>query len=183
VGAQRLPEPHRRKELVAHVHSAQTGLTYCRPQHVHGYCQQGRRVRARKILSRIRVQSRHAVASGSNLGEFIAWDPVAKKKVWSIKEDLPFVSGAMSTAGGLVFLWQPVWRRKGSRRQERERIVAIQMGTGIIQSPMTYSSAASNTSPWWPAAARGHPRSLARSASGPGCQPGRRHTCGVQLGN
>ncbi|MSQ60789.1 MAG: PQQ-dependent dehydrogenase, methanol/ethanol family, partial [Betaproteobacteria bacterium] len=44
-----------------------------------------------------------AGTSGSHLAEFLAWDPVSKKKVWSIKEDLPFVGGALTTAGGLVF--------------------------------------------------------------------------------
>ena len=44
-----------------------------------------------------------AGTEGTNLAEFIAWDPVAKKKAWGIKEDLPFLGGAMSTAGGLVF--------------------------------------------------------------------------------
>jgi glucose dehydrogenase len=40
---------------------------------------------------------------GGNRGEFTAWDPVAGKAVWTIKEDLPLWSGTMATAGGLVF--------------------------------------------------------------------------------
>jgi len=40
---------------------------------------------------------------GGNRGEFCAWDPVARKKVWSIPEEFPLWSGAAATAGGLVF--------------------------------------------------------------------------------
>jgi PQQ-dependent dehydrogenase (methanol/ethanol family) len=40
---------------------------------------------------------------GGNRGEFCAWDPIARKKVWAIKEEFPVWSGAAATAGGLVF--------------------------------------------------------------------------------
>ena len=40
---------------------------------------------------------------GGNRGEFTAWDPVQKKAAWTIKEDLPLWSGALATAGDLVF--------------------------------------------------------------------------------
>lgn len=41
--------------------------------------------------------------SGGNRGAFIAWDPVARRKVFEIREDLPLWSPALATAGGLVF--------------------------------------------------------------------------------
>ena len=40
---------------------------------------------------------------GGYMGELVAWDPVAQKKVWGIKEDLPFNGGTLTTAGNLVF--------------------------------------------------------------------------------
>ena len=45
---------------------------------------------------------RHA-GPGGNWGEFIAWDPVAGKRVWSIKENLYVWSGAVVTGSDLVF--------------------------------------------------------------------------------
>jgi alcohol dehydrogenase (cytochrome c) len=45
---------------------------------------------------------RHA-GPGGNWGEFIAWDPVAGKRVWSIKEKLYVWSGALATGSDLVF--------------------------------------------------------------------------------
>lgn len=36
---------------------------------------------------------------GGHRREFIAWDPVAQKKRWSIKEPFPIYSGTVATAG------------------------------------------------------------------------------------
>jgi lanthanide-dependent methanol dehydrogenase len=40
---------------------------------------------------------------GGNRGALTAWDPVKRKAVWEEKEDLPVWSGALVTAGDLVF--------------------------------------------------------------------------------
>jgi PQQ-dependent dehydrogenase (methanol/ethanol family) len=40
---------------------------------------------------------------GGNRGVFTAWDPIRRRAVWEIKEDLPLWSPALATAGGLVF--------------------------------------------------------------------------------
>src|SRR5690606_14528240 len=40
---------------------------------------------------------------GGNRGEFSAWDPAAGKKTWTIKEKFPVWSGAVVTAGDVVF--------------------------------------------------------------------------------
>jgi lanthanide-dependent methanol dehydrogenase len=40
---------------------------------------------------------------GGHRGEFLAWDPVARQKVWGIKEKFPTWGGAVATAGDLVF--------------------------------------------------------------------------------
>src|SRR5881392_598415 len=40
---------------------------------------------------------------GGNRGEFMAWDPVAGKKVWGIKENLSAWGGALTTAGDVAF--------------------------------------------------------------------------------
>ena len=42
-------------------------------------------------------------APAATWGEFIAWDPVTGKKVWSIKEKFMTMSGALATAGDVVF--------------------------------------------------------------------------------
>jgi len=40
---------------------------------------------------------------GGNRGVFTAWDPLRRRKVFEIKEDLPLWSPALATAGGVVF--------------------------------------------------------------------------------
>ena len=78
-------------------------------------------------------------ASGDHLAEFMAWDPVKKMKAWTIKEDLPFVSGAMSTAGNLVFYGNQHGMLKAVDAKTGKLLWEFDVGTGIIQSPMTYT--------------------------------------------
>ena len=40
---------------------------------------------------------------GGYRGVFSAWDIREGREVWSIKENFPLWSGALATAGGLVF--------------------------------------------------------------------------------
>jgi glucose dehydrogenase len=46
---------------------------------------------------------RYYAGPGGHRGEFSAWDPVARRKVWSIKESFPVWSGTVATAGDVVF--------------------------------------------------------------------------------
>jgi len=80
-----------------------------------------------------------AGATGSNLGEFIAWDPVAKKKAWSIEEENMWASGAMSTAGGLVFYGNINGIIKAVDAKTGKVLWQFRVGTGITQSAVTYS--------------------------------------------
>jgi alcohol dehydrogenase (cytochrome c) len=76
---------------------------------------------------------------GSHLAEFVAWDPIAKKKAWAIKEELPFVGGAMSTAGGLVFYGNQAGELKAVDAKSGNVLWTFRVGTGVMQSPITYS--------------------------------------------
>ena len=77
---------------------------------------------------------------GSNLSEFVAWDPIANKKVWGIKEDLPFLSGAMTSAGGLVFYGNQRGELKAVDAKTGNVLWQFNVGTGILQSPVTYTA-------------------------------------------
>ena len=78
-------------------------------------------------------------SEGANLSELVAWDPVAKKKAWGIKEDLPFLSGTMTTAGNLVFFGNQHGMLKAVDAKSGEILWQFDVGTGILQSPITYS--------------------------------------------
>jgi PQQ-dependent dehydrogenase (methanol/ethanol family) len=75
---------------------------------------------------------------GGYLAALKAWDPVAQKEVWKIKEDLPILGGAMSTAGGLVFYGNVRGHLKAVDAKSGNILWQFPVGTGILQSPVTY---------------------------------------------
>ena len=77
--------------------------------------------------------------SGGFLSELKAWDPVKQTAAWGIKEDLPFLGGAMSTAGGLVFYGNTHGVLKGVDAKTGDVLWKFNVGTGILQSPITYA--------------------------------------------
>jgi len=76
--------------------------------------------------------------SGGFLSELKAWDPVKRAAVWGIKEDLPFMGGVMSTAGGLVFYGNQRGELKAVDAKTGRVLWTFNVGTGILQSPTTY---------------------------------------------
>ncbi len=76
---------------------------------------------------------------GGYLGELVAWDPVANKKVWGVKTDLPFNGGTLTTGGGLTF-WGDLhgvfhaYDAKGGAE-----LWKAQLGSGIGAGPISYS--------------------------------------------
>ena len=71
-------------------------------------------------------------------GAFIAWDPVAGKRAWTIPEKFMVMSGAVATAGDLVFYgtsdgwFRAVDARNGKVLWQRK------LSSGIIGQPITY---------------------------------------------
>jgi alcohol dehydrogenase (cytochrome c) len=75
---------------------------------------------------------------GGHGGEFIAWDPIAKRKAWGIKEEMPFVGGALTTAGGVVFYGNLQGELKAVDAKTGTVLWRFQSGSGIVQGPITY---------------------------------------------
>jgi PQQ-dependent dehydrogenase (methanol/ethanol family) len=75
---------------------------------------------------------------GGNRGEFSAWDPVAAKKIWSIKELFPAWSGALATAGDVVFYGTMDRWFKAVHARTGELLWQFQTGSGIIGQPVSY---------------------------------------------
>ena len=75
---------------------------------------------------------------GGNRGEFSAWDPVAAKKVWSIKEDFPVWSGALVTAGDVVFYGTLDGWFKAIDAKSGSLLWQFKTGSGIIGQPVSY---------------------------------------------
>jgi PQQ-dependent dehydrogenase (methanol/ethanol family) len=75
---------------------------------------------------------------GGNRGEFIAWDPVAGKKVWGIKEELSAWGGALSTGGDVVFYGTMEGWLKAVDAKTGDVLWKFKTPSGIIGNPMTY---------------------------------------------
>ena len=75
---------------------------------------------------------------GGHCGEFTAWDPVAARPVWKIKENFPAWSGAVVTAGDVVFYGTMDRWFKAVHARTGEVLWQYQTGSGIIGQPITY---------------------------------------------
>jgi PQQ-dependent dehydrogenase (methanol/ethanol family) len=75
---------------------------------------------------------------GGHRGVFTAWDPVARQKVWDIKERFPVWSGALVTAGDVVFYGTMDRWFKAVDARSGKLLWKFQVGSGIIGQPMTY---------------------------------------------
>lgn len=73
-----------------------------------------------------------------NAGEFCAWDPIAAKKVWTIKEKFPVWSGALATAGDVVFFGTMEGWFSAVHAKTGEVLWRFKTGSGIIGQPISY---------------------------------------------
>jgi glucose dehydrogenase len=81
---------------------------------------------------------RYHAATGGNRGAFTAWDPVAARAVWSVKESFPAWSGALATAGGLVFYGTMEGWFKALDARTGRLLWQFQTGSGVIGQPISY---------------------------------------------
>jgi PQQ-dependent dehydrogenase (methanol/ethanol family) len=75
---------------------------------------------------------------GGHRGEFTAWDPVTGKEVWKIKEPFPVWSGAVVTAGDVVFYGTMEGWFKALNARTGELLWQFKTGSGIIGQPIVY---------------------------------------------
>lgn len=76
---------------------------------------------------------------GGYLGELIAWDPIAQKKVWGVKEDLPFNGGTLTTGGGLTFWGDMHGFFRAFDAKSGKELWKMQLGSGIGPGAISYS--------------------------------------------
>lgn len=73
-----------------------------------------------------------------SMGAFTAWDPIAKKQVWRIKERFPVWCGTVATAGDVVFYGtMDAWFKAVDARTGRE-LWKFKVDSGIVSQPITY---------------------------------------------
>ena len=75
---------------------------------------------------------------GGYRGEFMAWDPVKRTKVWSIAEKFPVWSGALVTAGDVAFYGTMDRWFKAVDAKTGKELWKFHAGSGFIGQPVTF---------------------------------------------
>jgi PQQ-dependent dehydrogenase (methanol/ethanol family) len=84
------------------------------------------------------VETRFYPGPGGNAGGFFAWDPVARKKVWEVKEHWPVWSGAVVTAGDVVLYGNLEGWFKALDAKTGKLLWEFKTGSGIVGQPTTW---------------------------------------------
>jgi lanthanide-dependent methanol dehydrogenase len=125
------------KDWQPSAYSPQTGLLYVPHQHL---CMDMRVVETSYISGTPFVGAEVSMYAGPGgyRGEYMAWDPVAAEKVWTIRENFPVWSGTVATAGGLVFYGTMDRWFKAVDAESGEILWQFRVDSGIIGQPITY---------------------------------------------
>jgi lanthanide-dependent methanol dehydrogenase len=75
---------------------------------------------------------------GGHGGEFTAWDPVSGKYVWKLEHKFPVWSGALATAGDVVFFGTLDGYFKAVDAYTGAELWSYKTESGIIGQPITY---------------------------------------------
>jgi lanthanide-dependent methanol dehydrogenase len=118
--------------------SPETGLLYIPHQHL---CMDMKVTEANFIAGTpfVGAEVQMYAGPGGHRGEFMAWDPVQRKPAWTIREEFPVWSGALATAGDVVFYGTMDRWFKAVHAQTGELLWQYRTGSGIIGQPVTYT--------------------------------------------
>lgn len=117
--------------------SPQTGLLYIPHQNM---CMDEEVTTANYIPGTpyIGASVQYYAGPGGHMGELTAWDPVAGKPVWVIKDKYPIWSGTVSTAGNLVFFGTMDGWFKAADAKTGNILWQFKTDSGVIGQPITY---------------------------------------------
>jgi lanthanide-dependent methanol dehydrogenase len=117
--------------------SAKTGLIYLPHNNL---CMDVEEVTANYIAGTpyLGANVRMYKGPGGHGGEFTAWDPVEGKAVWKLKEEFPVWSGALASAGDLVFYGTLDGKFKAIDAYTGKTLWSFTTQSGIIGQPVTY---------------------------------------------
>jgi len=117
--------------------SAKTGLLYIPHNHL---CMDEEDVAVNYIAGTPYVGANVVMydAPGGYGGEFTAWDPITGKVVWNIPDHFPVWSGALATAGNVVFYGTMDGWFRAVDAVSGKKLWEFKTGSGIIGQPVTY---------------------------------------------
>ncbi|MBO9575084.1 MAG: PQQ-dependent dehydrogenase, methanol/ethanol family [Sphingobium sp.] len=79
-------------------------------------------------------------ALGGPPGALIAWDPVAQKERWRIRQAGGFNGGLLATAGGLLFQGSPGGRFSAMESASGKPLWSFPTQTGVLAAPITFKA-------------------------------------------
>jgi lanthanide-dependent methanol dehydrogenase len=117
--------------------SPRTGLLYMPHQNL---CMDVESVETSYIAGTpfVGMNVRMLAGPGGHRGELTAWDPVKARAAWKLKERFPVWSGALATAGDVVFYGTMDRWFKAVHAQTGAPLWQFETGSGIIGQPITY---------------------------------------------
>jgi glucose dehydrogenase len=86
----------------------------------------------------IGAEVRMKAGPGGHRGEFFGWDIRARKEAWVVKERFPVWSGALATAGDVVFYGNMEGWFKALDARSGALLWQFKTSSGIIGQPVTY---------------------------------------------
>jgi PQQ-dependent dehydrogenase (methanol/ethanol family) len=125
------------KDFQPSAYSPRTGLLYITHQNL---CMDFEGVEANYIAGTpyVGANVKMYAGPGGHRGEVTAWDVARNGPRWKIRETFPVWSGALATAGDLVFYGtMDGWAKALDARTGAERW-KFKLGSGVIAPPMTY---------------------------------------------
>jgi alcohol dehydrogenase (cytochrome c) len=131
------PAPPGVKDWTPSAFSPKTGLIYI-PHNNLCYETQGTQANYIAGTPFVGMNVRMYPGPGGNRGIFSAWDPVQAKTVWSINEMFPVWSGALATAGDVVFYGTMDGWFKAVDAHNGHLLWQFKTGSGIIGQPVSY---------------------------------------------
>ncbi|HYE95058.1 MAG TPA: methanol/ethanol family PQQ-dependent dehydrogenase [Rubricoccaceae bacterium] len=117
--------------------SPRTGLVYIPHQNL---CMDFEGVEANYIAGTpyVGANVRMYAGPGGNRGFFTAWDPVRRRPAWQLRENFPVWSGALVTAGDVVFYGTMEGVFKALDARTGRLLWQFQTGSGIIGQPISF---------------------------------------------
>jgi PQQ-dependent dehydrogenase (methanol/ethanol family) len=131
------PAPPGVKDWTPSAYSPKTGLIYI-PHNNLCYEMQGTQANYIAGTPFVGMNVRMYAGPGGNRGIFSAWDPVQAKTVWAVNENFPVWSGALATAGDVVFYGTMDGWFKALDAHNGHTLWQFKVGSGIIGQPVTY---------------------------------------------
>ena len=131
------PAPPGAKDWQPSAYSPRTGLIYI-PHNNLCYESQGTQANYIAGTPYVGMKVRMYAAPGGNRGAFSAWDPVKTKTVWSVNEMFPAWSGALVTAGDVVFYGTMDGWFKALDARNGNLLWQFKAASGIVGQPVSY---------------------------------------------